>query len=70
MTHVHEMQPYGWVRMINCRVEERQVPQYSYNGSRFEQTGTTTAQFVVGTVEDSSYCGALWGGRTVDTPSL
>jgi hypothetical protein len=76
--HVHEMQPYGWVEMVDCVVEEREVPDY---GKPVEvrtpgwSWGTTTyphtrkATFVVGTVSASSYCGALWCGVAVSKPN-
>ena len=62
-THTHEMQPYGWVRMRGCRIEVREVPKFDFRNQRWD--GTRTARFVCGTVEDSSYCGAFWGGMAM-----
>ena len=67
MTHVHSMQPYGWVRMENCHVEERMVEQYDWN-CHPRKIIMVPARFVVGTVVESNYCGALLCGVRVGKP--
>lgn len=62
-SYTHVMQPYGWVKMRDCRVESREETYVDYNNGRKARTRHVT--YVVGTVEASSYCGALLCGVPV-----
>ena len=54
----HEMQPYGWVEMVDCVVETRTSKETRYNFGGQQQVDVTRT-YVRGTVSRSSYCGAL-----------
>lgn len=59
----HEMQPYGWVHVENCHVKVVDVAQFDFNLQRYN--GTRRAIMILGTVKESSYCGALLCGVPV-----
>lgn len=60
-SHTYIEEPYGWVRMEGCRLETREVSVCRpYSGYEKRQ-----ATMVVGTVADSSWCGALLCGVPV-----
>lgn len=63
MNHMHIMEPYGWVKMVDCRIERREQRRLDFASQKYVTDGTAT--FVVGTVEDSDYCGALLCGVPV-----
>lgn len=65
--HTHEVQPYGYVKIVNCRIEIRSVPVFDFNSQRY--TGLRSETYVVGTVAESSYCGVLVCGVPMVKPT-
>jgi hypothetical protein len=66
MTHMHIMEPYGWVKMENCRVEEREERRWNFDKRAYD--GTIVRKYVVGTVADSSYWVGLFCGVQLSKP--
>jgi hypothetical protein len=64
--YTHEMQPYGWVKLKDCVVWEREVPTFDFRQQAY--TGKHKQLSITGTVTESKYCGALYFGVPVRTP--
>lgn len=60
-------EPYGHVKLTDCRFEVRQRTRWNFNTQSSVPDGEAT--FVIGTVVESSWCGALLCGVPIAKPT-